>query len=85
MESNVCVAGEKRERETEVAERKGAGDTEPRAGCWEAAATAAMLPYPERRENDPREHREAASFVACSGCLNFGWFNSTCWAAQFGV
>lgn len=44
-----------------------------------------MLPYPERRENDPREHREAGSFVACSGCPNFGRFNSTCWAAQFGV
>lgn len=53
-------------------------DTEPRAGCWEAAAAAAMLPYPERRENDPREHREAASFVACSGGPNFGRLNSTC-------
>lgn len=56
---------------TSGAER-GVQDTEPRAGCWEAAAAAAMLPYPERRENDPREHREAASFVACSGGPTLG-------------
>lgn len=48
--------------ETRVEGRNPKLRAELRAGCWEAAAATAILPYLERRKNDPREHREAAGF-----------------------